>query len=188
MLDARAIAPERLRPLLRSEYDRLVEWGVFDGERLELLEGALVVMSPQHSPHAEVIGRLTELFVEALGKRARIRVQLPLAISDDSEPEPDIAVVARRDYSKAHPRTAKLIIEVADSSVRKDRTVKSSIYARASIPEYWLVNLVSKVVEVRTEPKGSRYTHVERRTTGTLSPRAFTDIAVPVRWMLLLES
>ena len=99
------VAPERIRPLLRAEYDRLVESGAFESERVELLEGMLVTMTPQDAGHAHSVQRLAEALTLALRGKAIIRTQSLLALLDDSEPEPDIAVVPLGDYSSGHPRT-----------------------------------------------------------------------------------
>ena len=139
----------------RVEYERLVNLGVFIGERLELLDGLLVVGEPQGSPHAALVAHIAPVLASAFGPGWHPRQHSPLALDDDSEPEPDVAIVAgdARDYVTAHPSTAALIIEVADSSLRLDRRLKSSLYARAGLPEYWIVNLVDGVLEVHRTPQ-----------------------------------
>jgi len=186
MIRLQEIAPDRVRPLTRQEYDRMIELGLFDeDEKVELLRGTLVTVSPQGARHAEAISRLTEILAPAVVGRARLRVQLPLAVSDDSEPEPDIAVVARGSYRREHPGTALLVVEVAHSSARKDRALKAAIYAENGIPEYWLVDVGRGWVEVRTEPVDGRYQRVERHgRKRTLAPRAFPDVVVPVEALL----
>ena len=166
MLTDEQIAPETLRPLRRSDYDRMVELGLFEDERVELLHGMLVAMSPQDALHADVIGRLNRCLVPALLGRALVRVQAPLAVSDESEPEPDVAVVPEGDYSAGHPQTALLVVEVAGSSLKKDRGVKARLYAAAGIPEYWLVDLERRVVEVRTRPTARRYGRLRTKRLG----------------------
>jgi Uma2 family endonuclease len=155
------LAPERVRPLMRVEFERLVSVGAFDDERIELLGGVLVAMSPQSARHSNVVTRLATLLVHAAGDRASVRVQMPFATSAESLPEPDIAVVPPLGPEDAHPDTALLLVEVADASLRKDRTLKAEIYARAGVPEYWLVNLVDRCVEVRTMPTDGAYTRLE---------------------------
>src|ERR1700674_406937 len=113
---------DKIRPLRRGEYDCLVRAGSFEGERLELLYGRLVTMSPQGERHAFSITRLTEILVRGLAGRAQVRVQLPFAASDISEPEPDLAVVVPGDYLDGHPRRALLVIEVAQASLEEDRS------------------------------------------------------------------
>jgi Uma2 family endonuclease len=173
------VAPERLRPLRRAEFERMVEVGLFVDERIELLQGLLVEMSPQGPPQAAIIQRLTTLLTPALVGRAEVRVQLPLAVSEDSLPEPDIAVVAPGAYDRAHPTTALLVIEVAETSLKKDRLVKAALYAAADVPEYWIVDIPGGVIEVHTGPVEGRYT---RRVTASpgeiLRPVAFADLAI----------
>src|SRR5438132_14039192 len=97
-----SIAPEKIRPLKRDEYDKLVALGAFAEEKVELLYGTIVAMTPQGVPHAFTIQRLSKRLMFAVSDRAMVRVQLPLALGD-SEPEPDLAVVPPGDYSKEHP-------------------------------------------------------------------------------------
>lgn len=182
MIRAQEIAPERVRPLTRQEYDRMIELGLFDeDEKIELLRGMLVTVSPQGTPHAEAISQLTQILVPRLEGRALVRVQLPFAASEDSEPEPDIAVVPRGNYRRAHPTSAHLIVEVADSSVRKDRVLKASLYAECEIPEYWIVDVGRGWTEVRTDSANGRYQRVERfGRKRTIAPRAFPDVEISV--------
>jgi Uma2 family endonuclease len=185
MQEPAPIAPEQLRRLTRAEYDRMVDLGMFENERVELLYGMLVTMSPQGAPHAEVTSVLTEHMLRCVGDRARVRAHSPLALGPDSEPEPDVAVVPAGDYSRAHPTTAHLVIEVADSSRDKDRQVKGRLYAAAGIPEFWLVDLVDDVVEVHRRPGGGAYGSVERHGRGaTLAAEAFPDVQVAVADLL----
>jgi Uma2 family endonuclease len=174
-----------VRKLTRREYDRLIEMGWFANERIELIDGILVQMSPQGSRHAEVVTRLTDWLMPSLAGRARVRVQLPFAAADDAEPEPDVAVVPPADYVGGHPERAFLVVEVAESSSLTDRTIKAGLYARAGIPEYWLVDLTLKIVEVYRHPLGGAYTAVMRAgLDATLSPAAFADLHRPVAELL----
>src|SRR5262245_47654650 len=134
----------------RSEYERLVDLGVFVGERLELLDGVLVVREPQGSAHAAITSKVGQVLATAFGDGWHTRMHSPLALGEHSEPEPDVAVVAGapEDYLPAHPSTAALVVEVADASLRPDRRFKAALYARAGLPEYWIVNLPDRVVEV----------------------------------------
>lgn len=149
--------PEEIRPLRRVEYDKLVELGVFEDERIELLEGVLVPMSPIGPRHSGAIDALNLLLVRALGDRARIRVQNPFAASDISEPEPDLLVAPLGDYRTEHPAEAYLVIEVAESSLAKDRGRKLRIYAQRGVPDYWVVDVVDRRVEVHRDPHGGGY-------------------------------
>ena len=175
------LEPERTRPLKRAEYDRLVELGVFEDERIELLHGTLVTMSPNYPEHAGPIGTLTTLLVPRLLGRALVRVQLPVWAADESEPEPDIAVVPPGNYYDRHPDSVFLIIEVASSSLRKDRNVKAPLYAASGFPEYWLVDVIGRRVHVYREPIDGKYRSVtELSASETLRSLAFPDVEVPV--------
>ena len=181
MVEVEDLAPERIRPLRRVEYERMVELGLFEDERIELLAGVLVEMSPQGVPHAHAVRYLTELFILALRGRATVGPQLPFALDDESEPEPDLVVSPRADYRREHPSRALLLVEVAESSVRKDRRIKGRLYARAEVPEYWLVNLVDEIVEVHRDPEAGRYRTITQVGRGeSLAPLAFPDIVLRV--------
>lgn len=177
------LSPRRFR---LEEYHRLIEKGVLtEGDRVELLEGVIAEMTPQGRPHARFISELNERLVSALPRESRVRVQLPLSLDEENEPEPDLAVVTRaeEDAAPAHPRSATLVIEVASDSLRKDRLIKGRIYARAGIPEYWLANVLTGAVEVYTDPLAQEGRYGSLHTVGrgeTLTPRAFPGIAIPV--------
>lgn len=182
MLASDLIDPEKPRRIARSEYDRMVALGFFESERVELLHGVIIARTPPNDPpHASPVQLLSEILILGLARRATVRVQLPLVAADDSEPEPDIAVVPRGDYNEAHPDRAHLVIEVADSSLRKDRLVKGPLCASSGFEEYWLVNVTAKVVEVHRGPSGDGWTSITRHAIGdTIHPLAFPDIAAPV--------
>ena len=168
----------------RAEYDRLVELGIFAGERLELLDGLLAVREPQGSSHAATVGQIGEALRSAFGAGWHARLQAPLALDDDSEPEPDVAVVAgeHRDYVGGHPTTAALVVEVADSSLGLDRRLKVGLYARAGLPEYWIVNLVEGVLEVHREPRSvpeTPYGWVYRSVEILRPPASVTPLGAP---------
>lgn len=150
-----AISPTRTRRWTRREYERLIDAGVFrPGERLELLAGHLVVSEPQGSLHATAIGLVEDALRGCFGSGWHVRVQMPIALDDESEPEPDVAVVpgGRRDYELAHPERPTLLVEVSESSLGDDRGAKAALYARAGVAEYWIVNVVGRSLEVRREP------------------------------------
>ena len=169
------VPPSLTRRWTRVEYERLVELGVFrPDERLELLDGALIVSEPQGSRHAATIRRVLAALRLALGETWQIDSQLPIALDADSEPEPDVAVVPRDPgaYRDAHPSRAVLIVEIAERSYRIDREYKASLYARAGVPDYWIIDLAHGRVEVHRDrepspdaPCGWRYQNV-----ATLSP------------------
>jgi Uma2 family endonuclease len=170
-----------VRKLTRAEYDRLVGMGWFQNERVELIDGILVAASPQGSSHAEAVTRLAERLIAGLLGRARVRVQLPIGIGDAAEPEPDLAVVALADYSRGHPEAAHLVIEVAESSLATDRLIKAQLYARGAIPEYWIVDLAGRVIEVYRRPENGTYASITTARLGErVSPLAFPDLALAV--------
>lgn len=138
-----------------GEYHRMIEAGILgEDPHVQLVAGTLVAMTPQGSRHAVVIQRLTAALVRAVGDDLAVRPQLPLTLLDDSEPEPDLAVVRTADapLEGPHPRSALLVVEVAGDSLRLDRQSKTALYARAGIPEYWIANLADSSIEVHSDP------------------------------------
>lgn len=143
------------RKWTRIEYDRLVEAEILGPEdRIELLGGHMIVKEPQYSPHATSIRLVQRVLTAAFGSGWDVRPQMPVALDDESEPEPDVSVVPgdARDYRDAHPQRAALIVEVALSRLRFDREHKGSLYARAGIADYWVVNIPDRRIEVYREP------------------------------------
>lgn len=138
----------------RNEYYRLADLNFFPGQRVELIEGQVIDRAAMKSPHAIAIDLMDVALQSVLREGYYIRQQKPFVISDLSEPEPDIAVVPGmiRDYAEAHPTTATLLVEVADTSLRYDRTVKDSLYAKAGIAEYWILNLGDRQLEIYVDP------------------------------------
>ena len=176
---------ERVRPLLRVEYDRLVELGCFQDDRIELLNGQLVEVMPQRAPHAGTVEQITAILAPLLSGRARLRIQAPFAATDDSEPEPDLAVVAPVEHVTEHPRTAFLVIEVADTSLRRDLERKPAIYAAAGVEDYWVVDLVNRVVVVHREPMSNRYCRITtHRGDEFVTVLAFSNLKVRVSDLL----
>jgi Uma2 family endonuclease len=138
-------------------------------------------MSPHGAPHAGAIHRLTDILVPAVKGRATCRIQLPLALGDTSEPEPDVAVVALGSYHRAHPTAAFLVVEVSDSSMAYDRRTKGVLYAAHSIPEYWIVDTTHQRIEVHTEIVDGAYTRVTPHALGeTIRSTALPGLAVAV--------
>jgi len=160
----------------RRDYERLADQGFFrPGQRVELVEGVIYDMAPQNSHHSTAFRLAQEalrtVFPPAAG--FEIRGQLPLALGDDSEPEPDLAVVTGgiRDYLHGHPTTALLVVEIADSSLLHDRKRKIPLYARSGIPEAWLCNLARRTYEVYRDPENGMYqTRLVLRAGDAVSP------------------
>ncbi len=171
--------PDLLHPMSRHQYDRLVEIGEFGPEdRFELLEGYLITMSPHDPRHSNVIIVLTELLARALPPGLQLLVQLPIAATDGSQPEPDLAVVTRGDYRREHPKTALLVIEVANTSHRIDLGPKAQIYAAAGVVEYWVIDVVANVVHRHLGPAAGGYGESTEHTTGRLRSTAVPEFEV----------
>jgi len=174
------------RPLTVAEYHRMGEIGILtEDDRVELIEGELIAMSPIGSEHAGTVNALTRMFVQAVGDRGVVAVRNPVQLHDLSEPQPDFAVLTPRDddYRRATPRADEvlLIIEVANTSLAYDRAVKRSLYARHGIAEFWIVNLAASEVEVCRTPSGDQYmsiSHVGR--DGILEPVRLPGATMPV--------
>lgn len=145
----------QLRRWSVDEYSRLAEAGFFRDGRVELIDGAILRMSPQNPPHSSAIAFMTNLLVRAYGDTHLVRVQLPLSIGERSEPEPDFSLVRPEEVraAKRHPTTADLVIEVSDSTLAFDRQPKASLYASAQVVEYWVLNIPEIKLEVYTEPR-----------------------------------
>ncbi len=178
-------------------YDRMVAHGLFSpGERVELIDGEVVNMTPQGSAHATALLLVQQQLRRVLGAGYHVRPQLPLVADLRSEPEPDISVVRGdvRDYSESHPsaRDTVLVVEISDSSLEYDRDAKGSLYARAGIPEFWIVNLIDLQLEVHQKPQpdpAARFgwSYAERvrvASVGSVSPLDMPSAVVAVRDLL----
>src|SRR6266852_976893 len=145
----------RTRRFSRAEYERLIDLGVFQpGEPIELIGGELMVAEPQGAAHYTAIQKTAKALEAAFGPGWAVRTQGPIGLDDDSEPEPDVAVVpgGPEDYRSAHPSHPVLTVEVSESSLGSDRERKGSVYARAGLPDYWILNLEARVLEMYREP------------------------------------
>jgi Uma2 family endonuclease len=172
----------------------MADAGLFAGRRVELVEGEIFRMSPQKSAHATALTLATALLVKKFPPGYAVRVQLPLAIDTKTELEPGIAVVRGqpRDHLKGHPSTAALVIEVADTSLQYDRTTKSRLYAKAGIPDYWIIDLVHRHIEVRRQParvpkklEGEEYGLISiHRMRETVHPLAAPEMKIAVKDLL----
>ena len=165
-----------------DEYYAMADAGILtEDDRVELLDGEIVAMSPIGSSHADCVDNLTRLLITQAGQRAVVRVQNPVRLGERTEPQPDLVLAKWRSYSLAHPgpEDVLLLIEVADTSVDMDRAVKLPMYARSGIREVWIVNLPAQVVEIYSEPAGSEY--ARSRVVGAdaeLAPGAFPDVSL----------
>ena len=184
----------RLRRWTRREYDHLIDLGFFQGERLELLDGVLAVREPQGSRHNAAVRRIVETLRRILGDVWQIDSQFAVALDDDSEPEPDVAVVPRdpRMYRDGHPSAPRLVVEVAESSYGIDRNYKSGLYARAAVPEYWIVDVANDRLEVHRAPEmwgdaavGWRYGNVVTLDrSATVTPAFVPGVTISVADLL----
>ena len=183
MLHPAEVAPYDVHRIDRATYHRLAELGVYDGQKVQLIDGLVITRKGMSSPHAFAVGKLTRFLSLQLGESRIVRVGLPIALSHNSEPEPDLAVVAEENTlpGNDHPSTAQLVIEVADSSRRFDLGLKAQLYAAARLPEYWVVDLQHECVVVHREPKKGRYLKVTKVRKGkTVVSTQKPTVAVPV--------
>jgi Uma2 family endonuclease len=174
-----------------DEYHRMGEVGILpEDSRIELIAGDIVVCEPIGSYHAGTVNRLTRLWTSILGERAVVQVQNPIELADhDSEVQPDVTLLRPRAdfYARGHPVAADvlLLIEVADTSLVRDRRVKIPLYARAGICEVWLVDLTDRRAEVHRDPTAGGYTRVRALGRGeSVVPEAFPDLTVAVADLL----
>ena len=165
-----------------EEYHRMGETGILKpGDRVELIRGEIIEMSPIGRRHVAFVNNFTQLLVMRLAGRAIVSVQNPVVTAGDSEPQPDLAVLRCRTvpYKDAEITAADvlLLIEVAETSLRYDRTVKLRLYAEAGVPEYWVVDCDAESVEIHRAPTADGYREVLRVTgDGAVSPAAFPDV------------
>jgi Uma2 family endonuclease len=173
-----------------EEYYRMTEAGILARDaRVELIEGVIIDMPGMGSAHARTIVRLTRLLIEAIGTKARLLSQLPLRLSDLSEPMPDFALVHSRAalYTRGHPGPDDtfLIIEVSDSSLRYDVEIKAPLYARHGVPEYWIVDLQGQQVRFFRSPGPGQYADVTTSTIlGIVSPIALPEVKIDLTGIL----
>lgn len=175
-----AVIERARRKLRRVEYDRMVEAGLFQGERLELIRGELVaVMSPIGVKPAMMVTALDRWLHQACPDGLAVRCQQPLICADDSEPEPDLALVPYEPAATEHPMRAMLVIEVADSSRDVDLIGKAALYAESDVDEYWVIDLQDACVHVHRDRAGGAWQTVSIHAADVrLSPRALPDLAV----------
>lgn len=184
----------RPRRFSKAEYHHLGELGFFHGQRVELIEGHLMVSSPQNAAHWTAVEAVRERLTAVFGTGYLVRMQGPLDLGQTTEPEPDVAVVVgtRADYAAAHPTTAVLLVEVSDTTLGYDRGRKGSLYARAGITDYWIVNLPQRQLELYrqpvadpSEPFGHRYaSRTDVPIGGAVTPLAAPTASIAVADLL----
>ena len=181
-----AASPPRSRKFTVDEYYLMAEVGILKpDERVELIEGEILVMPPIGPEHADNVDEFNDVLARYAPGRYRIRIQNPVRLNDHSEPEPDVSLLRRRPegYRAAHPTPADvlLIIEVADSSLQYDRNTKAHIYGRSGVPETWVRNLPEDCIERFSEPGPDGYArHTIHRRGETLTPVALPDLELAV--------
>ena len=180
-----------LKRWTRVEYDKLVEGSFFTrADRIELIDGHLIVAEPQSAYHYTALRLVARALTQAFGRGWDVRMEAPIALDETSEPEPDVAVVRGEllDHMHQHPADPVLVVEVALTSMTLDRRYKSSLYARAGRPEYWILNLVTRTLDVRREPApvatapyGWDYRAVEiLRPSDAVTPLAAPEASIAV--------
>jgi Uma2 family endonuclease len=171
-----------------EDYHRMIDVGLLNDRHVELLSGAIVEMSPEGPSHANLNSNAADYLRECLGDRAKVREGHPITLPNDSEPEPDIAIVQRRaeGYGQHHPYPENIfwLIEFSDSSLTKDLESKSKLYAAANIPEYWVVNLQKLRLVVFRSPIDGAYSSMQTWERGTICPLAFPEVQLSIDRLL----
>lgn len=191
---AKLVFPAQVHRWTVDEYHKVGATGLFDDRRVELIEGDIFDMATMLSPHATSVTLADDVIRQAFGGGWVVRVQVPLTISEITEPMPDIAVVAgkTRDFKDAHPKSAALVVEIAESSVDHDRNVKAGLYAQAEVQDYWILNLIERRLEVYRHPiadtkSKTGYSYAEKLIFSegdSVSPIAKTDVTIAVADLL----
>ena len=167
-----------------DEYHHMIAAGILDDRRVELLKGEIAEIFAEVEPHAYFSSEAGEYLIQLLGVRATVRPSKPITLPNNSEPEPDIAVVQRlgREYLEHHPYPENIfwLIEYSDSSLDKDLQIKTKLYAEVEILEYWVVNLKKRQLVVFRDPQDGEYASKTTLTGGTIYPQAFPDLAISV--------
>lgn len=169
-----------------EQYHKMVESGILtENDRVELIRGEILEMSPIGTKHAACVNRLVNLLIQLLGKRIILASQNPVALNNNSEPQPDVALLKPSEdfYETAHPQPQDifLLIEVSNSTVIYDREEKIPLYAQTNIEEVWLVDINEQIVEVYQQPTATGYQHIQKFTNGqTLSIQAFPDVNISI--------
>jgi Uma2 family endonuclease len=174
------------RRFTREEYHRMAEVGILKPtDRVELIRGEIIEMSPPGRRHIAFVNNLNQLLVLRLAARAIVSVQNPVVLTEDTEPQPDLAIcrdrAVRYKDREPHAEDVVLLIEVADTSLRYDRSTKLRLYAAAGVPEYWLVDCTAESIEVFRTPGGEGYRDVSRVAgEGPVTVEAFPDVTLRI--------
>jgi Uma2 family endonuclease len=190
----RQLEPEELYTWVVADYHQMIESGILTPNcPVELLEGRIIRMSPQRPFHASSVHRTNKYLSKLLGNRAEVRIQSPITLGDDSEPEPDIAVVFTNinEYADRHPAPTDiyLLIEVADTTLTKDRELKSKIYAKNLVSEYWILDLQNRQVYIYRSPADDKYQiELILKSDENASIQAFSDLSIELDALFPIRS
>ena len=165
-----------------EEYHRMIESGVLDNRQVELIKGEIIEVPPEGEPHAYFSTDVGHYLARLLGNRALVRPAKPITLPNESEPEPDIAIVKPlgREYLTHHPYPEDIfwLIEYSDATLTKDLNIKSLVYAEVSVSEYWVVNLRNRSLTVFRDPQAGQYASRKSYTSGSLTPLTFPDVSI----------
>ena len=171
-----------------EDYHQIIESGVLEGKSVELLQGEIVTMSPEKPIHSSRIDTVADYLRDLLRGKAKVREAHPVTL-DNSEPEPDIAIVCfeANNYVSRHPypQDIHLLIEVSNNSLSKDLEEKSVVYAQNGIPEYWVIDLPHNKLWVFTQPEQNGYADKQEVVAGTINPVSFPNLNIEVNKLLL---
>ncbi len=171
-----------------EDYHQMIETGLLEDKPVELLEGEIINMSPEEIPHSYTNRSVAKYLTKLLEGKALLSEAHPITL-DNSEPEPDIAVVRLPEtiYTQHHPYAEDIywLVEIANKSLDKDLHQKNITYARNGIPEYWVIDLVNKKLWVMTNPQDNNYRDIKELTTGVIKPVAFPDMEIELEKLLL---
>lgn len=171
-----------------EDYHRMIEAGILHERHVELIKGEIVEMAPEGEIHAYSSHEAGEYLSDLLGRRASVRQAKPITLPNDSEPEPDLAIVQRigREYRLHHPYPENIfwLVEYSQSSLSKNLETKSSVYAEVGISEYWVIDLKQLHLVVFRSPQNGKYTSKSTFVSGTIQPIAFSDVVVSVSSIL----
>jgi Uma2 family endonuclease len=172
-----------------QDYHQMIDSGLLDNRKVELIQGEIIEMSPEGAPHSSFCGEIGEYLRRILGDQAKIREAHPITLPDTSEPEPDIAIVRNRStlYRDRHPYPEDIfwLIEISDSTLAKDLGIKKDLYASVGIAEYWVINLQESVLIVFKNLTTAGYQSTTSFTSGIISPVAFPNISIDVQQLLI---
>jgi Uma2 family endonuclease len=191
---ARQLEPEELYTWVVADYHQMIESGILTPNcPVELLAGRIIRISPQRPFHTSTVHRTNKYLSKLLGDRVEVRVQSPITLGNDSEPEPDLAVVSTNinEYADQHPTPTDiyLLIEVAETTLTKDRELKSRIYAKNLVSEYWILDLQNRQVYIYRSPAGDQYqTELILTSTENASIQAFPDLRIELDMLFPIRS